>query len=439
MEEIPDYYPLEKLNFADSQKKFDYFTIDNKDKKTLRELAKKIAYIADNQIHEEKISLWKDLNSLKEVRPLVWINEIPWHEMDVNNELKLKTKTNFSQFIETRLRRTIYIWKHMKADFIIEPILSCYKTIDNSGFGISEKIEKALTDKHSDIISRKFIPQIQNEDDIEKIKFPEITLDKNNTFEKYQAMVDLFEGILTVEEKGMPGFWFAPWDELVRWLGVEKALIDLIAKPDLIHKVMERLTQAYLYLLGQYEDKNLLTLNNCNYRIGSGGLGYTDELPGKNYDSSRVRASNMWGCGAAQIFSGVSPEMHYEFALSYEIKWMEKFGLNYYGCCEPLEKKLGILKKIPNLRKISMSSWVDLEQGAEALKDDYVFSYKPSPSIFSLDYWDATAVREKLIKDLKKIKNCKIEIIMKDISTVKNQPVRLWEWAKIAMEVVQEL
>jgi len=191
-------------------------------------------------------------------------------------------------------------------------------------------------------------------------------------------------------------------------------------------------------MLDQYQDKDLLALNNCNYRIGSGALGYTDELPGEDFKPDHVKTKNMWGCSAAQIFSDVSPEMHQEFALSYEIKWMERFGLNYYGCCEPLHKKVEILEKIPNLRKISMSPWVDLEQAAEALKDDYVFSYKPSPSIFVEDQWDPNALKKNLRKDLDKIKDCRVEIIMKDISTVKYQPQRLWEWAEIAMEVVRE-
>ena len=33
---------------------------------------------------------------------------------------------------------------------------------------------------------------------------------------------------------------------------------------------------------------------------------------------------------------------------------------------------------------------------------------------------------------------CHIEFIMKDISTVRYEPQRLWEWARIAMEVAEE-
>jgi len=439
MEELVDYYPYRKLSFADPIKRFKDYSISNKDKKILKKLAIKKAEITELPVHEEKIRMWKDLNSLKEVRPLVWINEIPWHEMNVNDELTLKTGTEFSKFLETRLRRTIYQWEHMRVDMVVEPTIPCYLVVNDTGFGISEQVKISKTDEISDIYSREFIPQIEKEEDIEKIKNPKVSFNKKATEDMFQSMLDIFDGILKVEKRGIPGFWFAPWDELVRWWEPEKVLADLILKPGLVHKTMERLTNAYLSGLNQYESLNLLSLNNCNYRIGSGGLSYTDEIPRSDYNSDKIKTSDLWGCAAAQIFSNVSPKMHEEFALQYELKWLKRFGLSYYGCCEPLDKKIEILRKIPNLRKISMSPWVNLELGASNIGKDYVFSYKPSPSIFIDNFWDPDSIKDNFIKNLKKIKNCTVEIIMKDISTVNYKPERLWEWAKIAIEVVERL
>lgn len=439
MEELVDYYPYGKLSFADPIRKFKDYTISNKDKKILKELAKRKSEIVELPIHKDKIKMWKDLNSLKEVRPLVWINEIPWHEMNVDDELTLKTSTEFSRFLETRLRRTIYQWEHMRVDMVVEPTIPCYLIVGDSGFGISEQVKISKNDESSDIYSREFESQIEKEEDIEKIKTPKVFFDKNATDEMFESMIDIFDGILKVEKRGIPGFWFAPWDELIRWWGVEKALTDLILKPDLVHKAMERLVNAYLSRLNQYESLNILSLNNSNYRIGSGGLGYTDEITKEDYSKDNIKTSYLWGCSAAQIFAAVSPKMHDEFALQYELKWLKRFGLNYYGCCEPLDKKIEVLRKIPNLRKISMSSWVDLEVGASNIGKDYVFSYKPSPSIFADNLWDPESIKDNFTKNLKKIKNCTIEIIMKDISTVNYKPERLWEWAKMAIEVVERL
>jgi hypothetical protein len=419
--------------------KFKNYNYTKKDKKILRQLAEKKAEIASLPIQKEKIEMWKLLNELKEVRPMIWINEIPWFEMNENDELSLKTSTEFTRTLESKLRTTLYRWEHMRADMIVEPAEACYLEVKNTGFGISELVKITRTDKDNDIFSRKFTPQIDKEEDIEKIKKPKVTYCKEITEEKFQAMKDIFDGILEVRKTGYPGFWFAPWDELIRWWSVQKLLADLVLRPELVHKSINRLTDAYLYQLDQYEELNLLSLNNGNYRIGSGGLGYTDELPQKYFDTDHIKTEDIWGNGAAQIFSGVSPDMHEEFALQYEIKWMKRFGLNYYGCCEPLDKKIEILRKIPNLRKISMSPWVNMELGAANIGKDYVFSYKPSPAIFAEDNWDPELIRRNLTKDLEKLKDCNVEIIMKDVSTIKYKPYRLWEWAKIASEVVEKV
>ena len=219
---------------------------------------------------------------------------------------------------------------------------------------------------------------------------------------------------------------------------VQEAMMDLILRPELVHMAIDRLVSAYLHRLDQWEALGVLALNNGNLRIGSGGLGYTDELPGNDYDPAHIRPHNLWGCATAQIFSEVSPEMHEEFALQYERRWLERFGLTYYGCCEPLHRKIDMLKSVRNLRKVSMSPWIDVEEAAEAVGNDYVFSFKPNPAILAEDEFSADRAREYLRDALEKTRGCVVEIIMKDISTVRYDPPRLWEWARIASEVAEE-
>jgi len=151
-----------------------------------------------------------------------------------------------------------------------------------------------------------------------------------------------------------------------------------------------------------------------------------------------VRPHNMWGCSNAQIFSQISPEMHWEFALKHEMRWLEKWGYTYYGCCEPLDTKLANMSKIPNLRKISVSPWANLGNIVRDAADKYVLSIKPSPAIFAGDNWDAGRARLALENIISTTNGaCHAELIMKDISTVGYHPERLWEWEKIAMEVVE--
>ena len=130
--------------------------------------------------------------------------------------------------------------------------------------------------------------------------------------------------------------------------------------------------------------------------------------------------------------------MHWEFALKHDMRWLERFGLTYYGCCEPLDRKIDLMRKIPNLRKISISPWCDVERAIGQIGSEYVISYKPSPAVFAENEFQADKARADIRKVLEKVDGkCHIEFIMKDISTVRYEPQRLWEWAEIAAEEVE--
>jgi hypothetical protein len=130
--------------------------------------------------------------------------------------------------------------------------------------------------------------------------------------------------------------------------------------------------------------------------------------------------------------------MHWEFALRHDLRWLERWGLTYYGCCEPLDGKIHLLRRIRNLRKISVSPWNNFGKVVDGIRGDYVFSFKPSPAIFVEETWNPDRARAYLQGVLSKARGvCHVEIIMKDISTVRYKPERLWDWARIAMEAAQ--
>ena len=409
-----------------------------KDTDTLRRLASHVAEIAALPIHVERARLWQKLNDLQSERPMVWINEIPWHEMNVDDELTLVTEHPWARDQERDLRRTIYQWRHMSGDMIVSDFLACPLAIHSTDFGIIEDVDIVKTDNDNDIVSRHFNIQIRDFDDLEKIKLPTVTHNKPATEFRYQAMCRVYEGIMPVKKVGQTHIWFTPWDYMIRWWGIQEAMVDMIERPDLVHAGVDRMVDAWMVELDQFIEQNLLSLDCDNTRIGSGGYGYTQQLPGDDFDGNYVKPHNMWGCSNAQIFSEVSPQMHWEFALEHDLRWLLRWGLTYYGCCEPLDGKIDILRRIPNLRKISVSPWCNTKRAIERLGGDYVISRKPSPAILAEDHWHPERAKQELCEFLKLAKgNCHVELIMKDISTVRYQPQRLWEWASFAGEVAQ--
>lgn len=409
-----------------------------RDVAVLRRLASEVAEIAALPVHREKALLWRKLNDLASQRPMVWINEICWHEMNVNDELTLTAEHPWARDQERDLRRTLYQWRHLPGDMIVSDFLACPLAIHSTDFGIVEDVEVVRTDSESDVVSRHFKIQIRDLADLEKIKMPKITHNTAATEIRYETMCRVYEGILPVRKIGQTHIWFTPWDYLIRWWGIQEAMVDMIERPDLVHAAVERMVDAWMVELDQFVEQNLLSLDCDNTRIGSGGYGYTDRLPGDDFDPAHVKPHNMWGCSNAQIFSEVSPRMHWEFALAHDLRWLARWGLVYYGCCEPLDGKIDLLRRIPNLRKISVSPWCDAKRTVERIGDDYVISRKPNPAILAEDVWHPERARRELLDFLEKTGGqCHVELIMKDISTVRYQPQRLWQWAAIAQEVAE--
>ncbi|MDP6777910.1 MAG: hypothetical protein QGI83_14220 [Candidatus Latescibacteria bacterium] len=408
--------------------------IAQRDRNILRELGKRKAEIAALPVQDERRRAWSKLNDLYSERPMVWIFEIPWHEMNVDDELTLRCEDEPARTLELALRRELYQWDHMPGDMVIGPAIEVGPSVRDTGFGLSEQVDIAQTDPASSVVSRSYHIQIRNEGDIDKIQTPEVTLDAEMWDRRYELLSEIFDGVLPVERAGFKSTSIAPWDLLVRLTGVDELLIDMHERPAYVHKSIDRLTRAHIRRLEKYEDLNILAPNNDRW-LG-GGYQFTDGLPGASMNPDRIVPSDMWGRTMSQIFSAVSPAMHEEFALQYECRYLSRFGLTYYGCCEPLDKKVDILRNnVPNLRKISMSPWIDLDLAAENVDTDFVFSFKPNPAVLAVDQWDPAFVRKDMAATLERLEGLHVELVMKDISTVRYEPQRLWEWARIASEL----
>ena len=429
--------PFLPFQIHETQRDID-LDIPKEDISLLRELGQRYAEIAALPIQEKNRQLWEDVNNLQPGRPAVWINEICWHEMNVDDELTICSKSPIGRRIESELRKTLYQWKHMPGDMVVDDIFYSPLILENSGIGVEVSASVLEVDSENTIASHSFHDVIKDEDDLEKITYPVIKHNEKRSKDFFELYGMIFSGIMSVQSRGCTGFWFAPWDDIAMLRGAQNLLLDLAMRPEFMHKFITKLTDCYIEALRQFETMNLLARNDINVRIGSGGYGYVGGMPDVG-DPQNVKPINMWGSATPQIFAAVSPQMHDEFGIQYEEKWLNLFGLTYYGCCEPLDGKIDCLSKINNLRKISISPWANVERAAEQMRDKYVVSLKPSPACFQGTSFDAAAIKSGLYEQMSKLKDCSVEIIMKDISTVGYKPQRLWEWAKITKEVLDSL
>lgn len=431
----------DKKNVKNPERSAEQGTFQERDVKIIRDLAKRVAEIAALPVHQEKREMWTRLNRLERVRPLIHIQAIAlsiWVELIP--EEQLQTTDPFCRQQEMALRQKIYCWENFPDDRVVDDVVQSSIIIrgdsQNTGFGVQRAVERP--EKRFGAWAVK--PVIVEEKDIDKIETdPKVWVNWEQTDRIYERLCELYDGILRVKKRGRDFFWFSPIDKFIQWRGIQQTFMDLIERPAWIHEALEGMTTALLSSIEQMEKLNVLSRSDGNTRLGSGGYGWTDQLPQSDFDGRHVRLRDQWARAATQIFTeGISPEMHDEFAIQYEKRLLERFGLACYGCCEPLHDKMHVVRKIKNLRRVSMSPWVDIAKASEEVGKDYIYTHKPNPAIVSTGTWNLELARTILRDAFEKTGENILEINFQDLHTVQNEPHRLTEWTQMAMQLAEE-
>lgn len=413
----------------------------NGDISTLRELASQYAQISNSIEQKEIWKLHAAVNDLCPERPIVLINELPWHELNAEGFLTLQCQDPEFRVVEDFLRRTIFQYKYFPGDMIVKPYYPVPKIIHSTGIGVEVKEETRAMDSGNDVVSHKYVNQFQTMDDLEKIHNPVISYDEEGSLRQFYKVCEAIGDILPVKLVGeATGYMLGhkAWDIIATLMSIDNLLYALVDEPEMMHGLVNKLTDVFLDTLRQYEELNLLDADSTYCHCSSA---VSRDLLKNPVDYQHVKAKNVWGRGLAQILATVSPDMHDEFEIQYAMRALKPFGLVYYGCCEPLDRKIDIVKKIPNLRKISITPWADINRAAETVGSEYVISAKPNPANLPYAAENPELIRKE-IKNL--VKACRdngtpCEILLKDISTSAYNLENLIVWNRIAMEEVQDL
>ncbi len=409
--------------------------MNQNDIRIIRELASRVADLAGLPVQAEKRDMWKRLNALQPVRPMVLIDEIPWHEMDVDGFLISRCEDPFLRRIEGGLRRTLYRWDHLRCDMVVEPYIEIPRAIDSTGFGIEKSEDTAVTDQNNWIVGHHYKPQIETEEDLEKLVVPVLSEDKVKNEQREAMAREALGGILDVRMTGMY-VYSTLWDTLVEWITPEEVLIGVAERPEFLEAAMDRYVTVFEGMIDQAEQKNLLddalTVSHCSYSYT-----YEDEFP-RHKPGENVSALHCWTDATAQLFGSISAADHDRLEFQYIKRICARFGRVYYGCCEPLHDRMHLVRKLPNVRKVSCSPWCNIDIAAENIHGDFVAVNKPNPAWVAQEGFDTGLIAADLRRTREACARNRtpLEYILKDISTVKYKPRRIWEWADIAMKTV---
>lgn len=403
------------------------------DRRVLRDLGVRYMEAASLPVMEEKISLWKALNRGRMIRPMITIDQLPWHELNADGGLTCRVEDRYWRGVENHMRKTLYKWERFPVDMVIDPFIPIPKAVENSGYGIRFSEEVLPTDPKSSVVSHHYINQIRTEADIEKIKDMVITHDPGADALHEAQGQEIFDGIAPVRLIGI-GFHLGVWDTLSGLMGVDQIYYDLVDRPEFLLAAMERITSS---VIAGIEQANRLEVHDDLANLCHCSHIYTDELlPGGGLGRGPV-SRNCWAFGLAQLFTSVSPAVTEEFEIPFITRMAKHFGMIYYGCCDRLDDRLELVKRIPNVRKVSCSPWSDREAFAEKIGPGLVMSNKPNPAYLATDSMDEQVIRDDLARTVNAAARygVHLELLLKDVSTVRYQPERLTRWADIAMSV----
>jgi len=399
----------------------------SQEREVLRRLAGRVAELAARPIESEKRQLWFEHNQLKPTRPLIFCDpENGWNEIITPADLECNSQ--LARQWEMRLRKEVFWGEQLCDDRVIEPIFEVSHVYTESDWGMHEiRIGGDQGGAYT------WQSPLKDYADFSKLHFPQIIINHPATEQALSLANHVFGDLLQVRLK--TDWWWTlglTWT-LINLRGLTQVMYDLHDHPDDLHRLMAFLRDGHMAKLDFLEQNGLLSLNNDGTYVGSGGFGWTDELPQPDFNG-HVRTCDLWGFAESQETTGISPNMFAEFIFPYQYPLLERFGLNCYGCCEPLDKRWHIVEKLPHLRRISVSPWANIPFMAERLGDRYIFSMKPSPTDLALPGFDEENIRRKIRRSMQITRDCRVEVIMKDNHTLCNDPQRAIRWVRIARE-----
>lgn len=407
----------------------------------LREVAAQYYDYAVSDENFDKMKLHRASNDMKPgTRPVILLNEIPWDEMRPAEELTPVCEDPVLQKVEVEMRRAIFQKKHFPADMVIQPFVGIQKIVLNENKGGRLVPVRTEVDRKSknEVQAHSYETIFHTMEDVEKIQPSKIHYDREATMKRYELVADAIGDIIPVKLVGMyavMGIAHMPWDTLARFMSMDDLLYNMYDDPELMHAIIGRFTDVFMDRIQQYEDLDLL--EGDSYDVHCTPALTNDLHPTRDH----VKLNQVWGRAAAQILGVVSPEMTDEFDIAYQMRAMKPFGLVYYGCCEPLDRKIDIVEKIPNLRKITVTPWADANRAIEAINGRFVVAAKANPGLVA----DGGGLpMEAVTKEIENIVDacyryhCTCDLVLKDITTVGGRMENLIEWEQNAMRIARK-
>ncbi len=430
-------------------------TTNGHEREVLRELAGQVAEIATLRSQEEKKRLWQAHNDLTSTVPVVavhpgraWLECIPPERMVCQDP--------FLYAWEQRLRMQLYHYREIGDDHVVEGEFNIAWEMQSTAWGLDAawqrqdmlaRRKEAMYHLHPNLgVPRYLLPTqippreapIQEAGDIEKLRPISYTVDRAGSKRRLALAQEMFGEILPVRQQGIANVDVPLAEHLVHLRGMHQLLLDVYERPEWVHRLSQYVATALDKRLQAWEREGLLSCNHGAELVGGDGPGWTEALPARGYDEERVRLRDVWGSTDSAPLAGFSPEMLDEFFFRYVTPVMGRFGLGSYGTLEQLHDRIESVRRLPKLRRLSVSPWSNLTPVAEALGKEVALSIRVKPEWFADKDFDVEGLRGVLIAKLRIAREhgCHVALVLSGLTTVQQQPWRLRTFVDVARQAI---
>jgi hypothetical protein len=400
---------------------------------SLREYARQYLELANSPAQAEKRRLWREHNGLNFERPLIYVRAIPYHEFF--DDHLIKCEDPFLRAYEYQLATSVLFRARLQDDFVFEP----YVTVRAEVESIEDRwgVPCDLGEKPRQGGAARYHPVLLEEADIEKLRSRPHQVNEGVTTRRAERLNEAVGDILPiyVDRRGaLSQMWNMDIStDLAKLRGLEQLMFDVYDRPQWLKEVAGRMRDMILRNIDETERMGDFSLADHQNQA----MPYALELEDPDPQVRGVSTKRLWGFLAAQETTTFSPAHFEEFMLEFQLPILERFGLTAYGCCEDLTRKIALLRRIRNLRRVAVSPFANLKACAEQIGGDYILSYRPDPSATFATGLDEESVRRRLKEDfhILRANGCKFDVTMKDVETIAGRPDDMVRWVRIVREM----
>ena len=255
--------------------------IPEADREVLRRLASRKMEIAADPENLKRKELWYRHNGLKPSRAMV-LAEIQgcMDELFNAGHMKVECASPWAQSIELGIKKEIYEFEVLHDDHVVEPYLNVNWIVNTTNLVDESELHIYIPKTDGKLGARRWDPPIEDiAADFHKLHSREFEVNRKGTGVLRDGLENLVGDIVPVRIRG--NYW---WTLGMTWtvidlIGLENIMLFMYDDPEGLHRIMQFIYEDFTSYGEWLEKEGLFTLNNENDYIGSGDMGYTEDLP----------------------------------------------------------------------------------------------------------------------------------------------------------------